>query len=820
MSDNIDPRKKFARQKQSCAGLTYEQKKHRPDCMDEVNRQFVMKPQRIKPKPPTPVPPGPVPPGPVPPGPRPGPNIPSLPPATDPFSAIAYSGRRQLGTNNVNPGVIIGATMGGAGALAMAASGMFAPATAPSGAYRPLPIDEPYEPGSEEFPESSAGDVETGDVETGLRTRSGFQFEEGGEPQPEGVEMQEPSYMDGIRARLSGRPSGYQQVPTEEPETAEPSAPQPGGEVEMTGSEPPGTMQEVPLDEPSAPSGEIRQPPTLSEPSDDLDLDDLMSEAREEAQQVQQASQSAQSAEEGTQVSEQVEQAEAQIGEGADIDPADMPSGSYTSGIQEASGQGDFDEDDAEEGAEEGAEDVAEEGAEETGLEEAAGEVELAGGGPENPIADIASIGLLLAGAGLAIAGAVAQSEQSKGAPSAVGMPKSSNATILTGSAYTNFVNGLNKQINKASGSTKAQLQAQLSQVESAKQNNRQITVYQADGQPQVAVQMNKTQLAQAILSYQRNPNIFAGVSATRLQAMGLNPKMSLGTRAGHTSNGIPYPVSASNVAKSGKNVYLNTAISGTPFNKQSDIENQAFSGGGASLHDTYVQNAQSVINKQTNPQVKAYLTYQLQTYQYQNGMIDNKPKTVPQPTGTSASDVQSAETAEANARRQLQQTQAAIAAAKLKQSQTNLVNTQTANINARTSGLMSTFDTQQTNINNQITRVQGMISSYKSANPGKPVPSTLTDALNRMQTDNTNLAAQRQQVQANAAKQIADVKSIVVPPSNQNAAVSTQNLKVLPAVKPVVAVQNKTLVAPRAPAPSAQRPSAPSAPAPSAPSK
>ena len=709
--------------------------------------------------------------------------------------------------------------MAGAGALAMGASGMFASATAPSGAYRPLPIDEPYEPGSEEFPESSAGDVETGDVETGLRSRSGFQFEESGEPAPEGggVEMQEPSYMDGIRAKLSGRPSGYQQVPTEEPEPepAEPSAPQAepqaeGEGIEMPSQQPPGTMQDVPLDEPAGETAPGYQQVPTEEP-EDLDLDDLMNEAREEAQQVQQAAQSAQAAEEGGQVSQELEQAEAQIGEGADIDPADMPSTSYQPGVQEASGQGDFDEDDpAEEGdagdaggVAEGSAEGAAEGAADAGAEgalfEGAADASVLG-----PIGDVFAVGMLLAGAGLAIAGAVAQSEQSKGAPPAVGMPTSANATILTGSAYTNFVNGLNQQINKASGSTKAQLQAQLSQVESAKQNNRQITVYQADGQPQVAVQMNKTQLAQAILSYQRNPNIFAGVSATRLQAMGLNPKMSLGTRAGHTSNGIPYPVSASNVAKSGNNVYLNTTLSGTPFTKQSQLENQAFSGGGASLHDTYVQNAQSIINKQTNPQVKAYLTYQLQTYQYQNGMIANKPKTVPKPTGTSASDLQSAETAEANARRQLQQTQNAIATAKVQQAQANLVSTQTANINAQTSSAMSTIDAQQTNINNQLTRVQNMISSYKTANPGKPIPSGLTDALNNVQSANTRLATQRQQVQTNATNEIAKLQSTVVPPSNQNASVSTQSPKVLPVAKPVVTVQNKTqIVAPSAPTPS-----------------
>jgi chromosome segregation ATPase len=277
---------------------------------------------------------------------------------------------------------------------------------------------------------------------------------------------------------------------------------------------------------------------------------------------------------------------------------------------------------------------------------------------------------------------------------------------------------------------------------------------------------------------------------------------MALGTRAGHTSNGIPYPVSAANVAKSGKNVYLNTALSGTPFNKQSNIENQAFSGGGSSLHDTYVQNAQSVINKQTNPQVKAYLTYQLQTYQYQNGMISNKPKTVPKPTGTSASDLQSAETAEANARRQLQQTQNAIATAKVQQAQANLVSTQTANINAQTSSAMSTIDAQQTNINSELTRVQNMISSYKTANPGKPIPSGLTDALNNVQSANTRLATQRQQVQTNATNKIAQLQSQVVPPSNQNASVSTQSPKVLPVAKPVVTVQNKTqIVAPSTPA-------------------
>jgi hypothetical protein len=269
MSGNIDPRKKYARQKKSCAGLTIEQKRHRVDCQVEANKEFVLKPQRIKPKPKPPIPPGPIPPSP-------DPNIPSLPRASDPFSAIAYSGRRQLGTPSVNPAVIAGSVSMGAGAVALGASRMFAPA----GAYRPLPIDEPFDPQAEEFPE----EPETGDVESGLTQRRGFQFSEEGTPAeeaPEGTEMTEPSYMDGVRARLSGRPSGYSEVQQEDPdedEAEEPTETQPGGEVEMTGQEPPGTMREVPLDEPSEP---IRQPATLEEPEEGDDLSDLMDEVRQ-----------------------------------------------------------------------------------------------------------------------------------------------------------------------------------------------------------------------------------------------------------------------------------------------------------------------------------------------------------------------------------------------------------------------------------------------------------------------------------------------------------------------------------------------------------
>jgi hypothetical protein len=506
---------------------------------------------------------------------------------------------------------------------------------------------------------------------------------------------------------------GYNEVPTEDPDIEQGGGGE-GGEIEMTGKSTPGTMEDVPLDEPAGETAPgYNEVPTQDSDEGD-DLSDLMDEVKQSQQEVTEV----QSA---TEAGDEIGEASEEFESGADINIGDMPSGGYTEGVADASGGGDFDEDD-----EADAGDAAEAG-EAEGLEEAAGEAEVAGGGPEDPFADLAAVGLMVAGAGVAIAGAVAGSSQGSNAKPAVGMPPSAKATILSGSSFTTFADALDKKMRNATGSTRNQLQLQLAQVEDANKNNRQITVYDESGVPEVGVQLSKTQLAQAILSYQRNPKIFENVSGARLQAMGLNPAMALGTRAGHTqsSTGIYYPVKSAVAGQPGANVYLNKALTGNLFNKQSELVNQATNSSGSSLHDNYVSNAQGVIMSQSNPKVKAYLTYQLQLYKYNNGMIASKPATVPNPSVVSPSATgQSAEAAVVSAKRKLQIAKTAI------------ISQRTASTVKATAQQQGTIAQQQGVVtrnrmfNNLLTKIQGDISTFKTANPGKPVPSALTNNL------------------------------------------------------------------------------------------
>jgi len=297
-------------------------------------------------------------------------------------------------------------------------------------------------------------------------------------------------------------------------------------------------------------------------------------------------------------------------------------------------------------------------------LEEAAGESELLGGGPENPIGDIVAGSLAIAGAAVALGQWFSSLFHHN--PSWNGI---SNATALTGSSYTNMIDNINKEISNTTDQNKIKaLNQYKSTLQTAQSQGRAIVSYHnSKGNKAIAVQLSKKELANAIQAYQVNPNVYKGWDQNKLKVMGLNPNMSLGAAgATKTPNGTYVPTMAYDAAQKGQakwtsgagggnwsNFYLSEAYQKTieqggyndsvnTFTSLGDIQDSGNTPAEkkAIADGIYMQDLQSQIGFYKmgtfftgyNDGTYNWLKYKLALFKYQNGYSNVKPTPVPPP--------------------------------------------------------------------------------------------------------------------------------------------------------------------------------------------
>jgi len=230
-----------------------------------------------------------------------------------------------------------------------------------------------------------------------------------------------------------------------------------------------------------------------------------------------------------------------------------------------------------------------------------------------------------------------------------------SNTGVMTSEDITNTLSSVNDELKKADKGTEkySQLSALSSALTQASTSQyggfgKVISYTNSQGNSEIAFPLTSSQIATAIKVYQQNPNAFKGVDTTKLQIMGLNPAMSLGlTGATKTSIGyIPTKridgASWTSGAGGGNwsDFYLGKSTVGSKmFNSNSDINTLAVpdSQQETILNDNYISQVDTIINAQTNPQVKAYLQYELDTFKYKIGYLPTPPKPVPKPEATPA---------------------------------------------------------------------------------------------------------------------------------------------------------------------------------------
>ncbi len=230
-----------------------------------------------------------------------------------------------------------------------------------------------------------------------------------------------------------------------------------------------------------------------------------------------------------------------------------------------------------------------------------------------------------------------------------------SNTGVMTSEDITNTLSSVNDELKKADKGTEkySQLSALSSALTQASTSQyggfgKVISYTNSQGNSEIAFPLTSSQIATAIKVYQQNPNAFKGVDTTKLQIMGLNPAMSLGlTGATKTSIGyIPTKridgASWTSGAGGGNwsDFYLGKSTVGSKmFNSNSDINTLAVpdSQQETILNDNYISQVDTIINAQTNTQVKAYLQYELDTFKYKIGYLPTPPTPVPKPEATPA---------------------------------------------------------------------------------------------------------------------------------------------------------------------------------------
>jgi predicted nucleic acid-binding Zn-ribbon protein len=714
-----DPRKQYVLDKRNCKDLSVTQKLYHPDCRKEATKERAINP---KPRPqPTPTP-------------KPKPNVPDLPPQP----GVPYSFRTPgdidfspTAEGGVNPAMIAFAGVAGAGVLGEAgimarryrATGRVLPRT---DGYRRVPTRAPtrdIEMGEtrrpprpsgrafdEQAPRARAPRLRTTSFQPG---EDEFGREDINEPLQE-----EPRFDERTGRRLNTRSSRglrYRRVPTTEPVEEAP-------------------MEEVPLDEAPRPVQSriprIRfpraKPPSMEAPKMPTqlteaptqasetelteaqareaqlrsDLDDLVNEARAQQASVSQAEEQVTELQgEGT-ADEAVTETE-----GAEA-TAEAEAGAEAGEEATLGAEGIAAEGGAVEGAVSGATEAGVSGAEggfgamEAGVGEAAGGEEVVGGGPEDPLADIAAGATAVFGTiGVAIA-------------SLFGGGKPAEYKNIKGTAVmssSDVKSALSKVKTKLSSSkqgtpTYNSLLALQNSLTNAQTNKTDVVSFKdAQGKSDLAIPLSTAQLATAIKVYQQNPNAYNGMDTTKLEVMGLSPEMAKG-EAGATKTSIGYIPTMDGdktfTTGAGGGNWTNFYVSGVRkgiFTSNSNIDTLAVPDAKQKkqMDDNYIAKATTIINAEKDPAVKAYLKYELNLFKYNNGYIPDKPTPVPKPTLTTAQQAQMTQLTDAlnNKKAQLTAIQNSIST---KQSILDGINTQINNINIQSQARAKTIYQEQ----------------------------------------------------------------------------------------------------------------------------
>ena len=287
-------------------------------------------------------------------------------------------------------------------------------------------------------------------------------------------------------------------------------------------------------------------------------------------------------------------------------------------------------------------------------FEEAAGAIEVGGGGPEDPIADIGAVGAVVVGGLVALGGFIAGLFGGNKPPSYYDI---NNAQTVEGDNYNKMINKLNEdKANAANSGNNKQVTVidnYIDSLQTAKSENRAIVSYKkADGSHGIAVKLSRDQLAKAIQAYQTNPDVFKGVDPTKLGIMGLNPFMANGKsgafklpdgkyipnyRYGQRFNGemshLPNQYLSESMTENNFFFKQTNKNSNYVFDNMQQIDQlgQSQTEISARAKINYITQATQQIN-QASGQTKAYLTYLLDNWKYNNGVINTKPAVVARP--------------------------------------------------------------------------------------------------------------------------------------------------------------------------------------------
>ena len=315
------------------------------------------------------------------------------------------------------------------------------------------------------------------------------------------------------------------------------------------------------------------------------------------------------------------------------------------------------------------------------------------------------------------------------------------NTGIMTSDDIKNTLTQVNNELSKATaGSSKYNSLSALSSslTNASKQPHGgigDVVAYtNAEGKSELGFPLTKPQLATAIKVYQQNPNAFQGVDPTKLQIMGLSPEMTKGI-AGATQTSIGYiptmdgTKSWTSGAGGGNWTNFYTSVIGKGrFNSNSDVDTSAVPDTQQEtiLNDNYISQVDTIIDAQTNPQVKAYLQYELDTFKYKIGYLPTPPTPVPKPVADASLTSEITELQNNLAREgNLQSITESI------QSQTSLVNSANTKIGSLTTQLtteqqqaqsqqMASYRTQVNSYNQQIAqnidKEEGQTASYNIA--------------------------------------------------------------------------------------------------------
>jgi predicted nucleic acid-binding Zn-ribbon protein len=298
----------------------------------------------------------------------------------------------------------------------------------------------------------------------------------------------------------------------------------------------------------------------------------------------------------------------------------------------------------------------AEAGIDSTALsfEEAAGAIEVGGGGPEDVVADVGAVGAVVVGGLVALGGFIAGLFGGNKPPSYYDI---NNAQTVEGDNYNKMINKLNEdKANAANSGNNKQVTVidnYIDSLQTAKSENRAIVSYKkADGSHGIAVKLSRDQLAKAIQAYQTNPDVFKGVDPTKLGIMGLNPFMANGKsgafklpdgkyipnyRYGQRFNGemshLPNQYLSESMTENNFFFKQTNPNSNYVFDNMEQIDQlgQSATEISARAKINYITQATQQIN-QASGQTKAYLTYLLDNWKYNNGVINTKPAVVARP--------------------------------------------------------------------------------------------------------------------------------------------------------------------------------------------